>query len=89
MNSAIKDDAATMPRRLRHARERVAEDDQDEGTVFDTNRLIDRKFADRTVQADMKLCPFKVLSGSGDEPMIQVHSMEEEKKFLPEEVPQR
>merc|ERR1712227_1119488 len=55
-------------------------------TVFDAKRLIGRKFADPIVQADMKLWPFKVLSGAGDKPMIQVQFMGEEKKFHPEEV---
>ena len=57
-----------------------------ENTVFDAKRLIGRKFADPIVQADMKLWPFKVLSGAGDKPMIQVQFMGEEKKFHPEEV---
>ena len=55
-------------------------------TAYGAERLIGRKFADTAVQADMKLCPFKVLSGSGDEPMIQVHFMGEEKKLHPQEV---
>merc|ERR1712139_405974 len=33
-----------------------------------------------------KLWPFKVVSGSGDKPMIQVHYQGEDKKFHPEEV---
>jgi len=57
-----------------------------ENTVFDAKRLIGRKFADPIVQADMKLWPFKVISGAGDKPMIQVQFMGEEKKFHPEEV---
>ena len=73
--------AATLKRRIRHARERAAGVDQNKGTVVDTKRLIDRKSADPVVQADMKLWPFKVLSGSGDKTMIQVQSMREERKF--------
>ena len=57
-----------------------------ENTVFDAKRLIGRKFADPIVQADMKLWPFKVKSGTGDKPMISVQSMGEEKTFHPEEV---
>merc|ERR1712106_198897 len=57
-----------------------------ENTVFGAKRLIDRKFADTTVQADIKLWPFKVVSGAGDKPMIVVQSQGEEKKFHPEEV---
>ena len=58
-----------------------------ENTAYGEEPLIDRKSADPVVQADMKLWFFKVLSGSGDKPSIHVHSMREEKKFHPEEVP--
>ena len=57
-----------------------------ENTVFDAKRLIGRKFADPIVQADIKLWPFKVASGTGDKPMIVVNSAGEEKKFHPEEI---
>ena len=57
-----------------------------ENTVFDAKRLIGRKFADPIVQADIKLWPFKVISGPGDKPMIQVNSSGEDKKFHPEEL---
>ena len=57
-----------------------------ENTIFDAKRLIGRKFADPIVQADIKLWPFKVLSGAGDKPMMQVSSQGEEKKFHPEEI---
>merc|ERR1711915_1124639 len=57
-----------------------------ENTVFDAKRLIGRKFADPIVQADIKLWPFKVISGQGDKPMIEVNAQGEEKKFHPEEV---
>merc|ERR1712100_495040 len=57
-----------------------------EHTVFDAKRLIGRKFADPIVQADIKLWPFKVVSGAGDKPMIVVNFMGEEKKFHPEEI---
>ena len=74
VNSAIRGDAATTQgRRLRHARERAAGTDQNKEveTVFDAKRLTERKFADPVVQADMKLRAFKVLSVSGEKPMIQ------------------
>merc|ERR1711978_515370 len=45
-----------------------------------------RKFADPIVQSDIKLWPFKVISGQGDKPMIVVNSQGEEKKFHPEEI---
>merc|ERR1712100_87870 len=57
-----------------------------EHTVFDAKRLIGRKFADPIVQSDIKLWPFKVSSGAGDKPIIQVNFMGEEKKFHPEEI---
>merc|ERR1711865_1019744 len=57
-----------------------------ENTVFDAKRLIGRKFADTIVQADIKLWPFKVVSGTGDKPMIVVNSAGEQKTFHPEEV---
>ena len=49
MNSAIKDDAATLPRLC-----------WDVGFA-----TLARKFADPVVQADMKLWLFNMLSGSG------------------------
>jgi len=57
-----------------------------ENTVFDAKRLIGRKFADPIVQADMKLWPFKLKSGTGDKPMIVVNYQGEEKTFHPEEI---
>jgi L1 cell adhesion molecule like protein len=57
-----------------------------ENSVFDAKRLIGRKFQDPVVQADIKLWPFKVASGSGDKPIIQVNFMGEEKKFHAEEI---
>merc|ERR1711871_1847637 len=57
-----------------------------ENTVFDAKRLIGRKFADTVVQADVKLWPFKVTSGTGDKPMIKVNFMGEEKTFHAEEI---
>jgi len=57
-----------------------------ENTVFDAKRLIGRDINDTTVQADMKLWPFKVVAGSGGKPQIQVNYQGEEKKFHPEEV---
>jgi L1 cell adhesion molecule like protein len=57
-----------------------------ENTVFDAKRLIGRKFTDPIVQNDMKLWPFKVISGPNDKPMIEVQYMGEAKKFHPEEI---
>jgi L1 cell adhesion molecule like protein len=55
-------------------------------TVFDAKRLIGRKFSDKTVQADIKLWPFKVESGAGEKPMIVVKFKGETKKFQAEEI---
>ncbi|KAL4854067.1 Heat shock cognate protein [Chlorella vulgaris] len=55
-------------------------------TVFDAKRLIGRKFSDPTVQHDISHWPFKVVSGPGDKPMIQVSHKGEEKTFAPEEI---
>ena len=37
-------------------------------TVFDTKRLIGRKYTDDSVQHDLKLWPFKVEPGAGGVP---------------------
>ncbi|XP_027353185.1 heat shock 70 kDa protein-like [Abrus precatorius] len=55
-------------------------------TVFDAKRLIGRRFSDKSVQQDMKLWPFKVVSASRDKPMIAVTYKGEEKRFAPEEI---
>jgi len=54
-------------------------------TVFDAKRLIGRQFTDATVQADMKLWPFKVVNNNS-KPMIQVEYMAEQKTFSSEEI---
>ncbi|KAK2666006.1 hypothetical protein Ddye_004580 [Dipteronia dyeriana] len=55
-------------------------------TVFDTKRLIGRRFTDATVQSDIKLWPFKVIPGPGDKPMIVVNYEGKEKQFAAEEI---
>jgi len=55
-------------------------------TVFDAKRLIGRKFSEKVVQDDCKLWPFKVSSGPGEKPIIEVHYMGEDKKFHAEEI---
>jgi len=57
-----------------------------ENTVFDAKRLIGRKFADNTVQKDIKLWPFNVTAGPDDKPIIQVKYKGEMKKFHPEQI---
>ncbi|XP_057756648.1 heat shock cognate 70 kDa protein-like [Arachis stenosperma] len=55
-------------------------------TVFDAKRLIGRKFKDPTIENDLKLWPFKVVSGADDKPMIMVNYKGEEKCLAAEEI---
>jgi len=55
-------------------------------TVFDAKRLIGRKFTDPGVQSDMKHWPFKVVSGVGGTPIIEVEYKGEKKQFKAEEI---
>ncbi|KAL6495661.1 hypothetical protein OROGR_030224 [Orobanche gracilis] len=55
-------------------------------TVLEVNCLIDRRFSDSSVQQDMKLQPFKVVTGAGDKPMIVVKYKGKEKRLSPEEI---
>ena len=48
-------------------------------TVFDAKRLIGRRFDDETVQKDIKLWPFKVVSGKDRKPFIEVQYKGERK----------
>jgi L1 cell adhesion molecule like protein len=55
-------------------------------TVFDAKRLIGRKFADPSIQADIKHWPFQVKSGPADKPLIEVSYKGERKTFSAEEI---
>ncbi|XP_015962873.1 heat shock cognate 70 kDa protein-like [Arachis duranensis] len=55
-------------------------------TVFDAKRLIGRKFKDPTIENDLKLWPFKVVSGDDDKPMIMVNYKGKEKCLAAEEI---
>ncbi|KAM1184417.1 hypothetical protein ACFX15_013364 [Malus domestica] len=56
-------------------------------SIFDTKRLIGRRFSEDSVQSDMKLWPFKVTQGSDDRPMIVVtRNGGEEEQIAPEEI---
>ena len=57
-----------------------------ENTIFDSKRLIGRKFSDPHVQADIKHFSYKVKSGKGEKPMIQVTTKDGEKEFQAEEI---
>ena len=52
----------------------------------DAKRLIGRTFSDASVQSDVKLWPFKVVSGPGDKPMIVLQYKGEEKQFAAKEI---
>jgi heat shock protein 5 len=56
-----------------------------ENTVFDVKRLIGRKYSDKTVQADKKLVPYKIIDKAG-KPFVEVTVNGEQKSFAPEEV---
>jgi len=56
-----------------------------ENTVFDVKRLIGRKFSDKSVQADKKLFPYKIVS-KDDKPYIEVVLEGKARQFAPEEV---
>lgn len=55
-------------------------------TVYDSKRLIGRKFNDPTVQSDIKHWPFKVVEGVDQRPKICVNYQGEEKQFFAEEI---
>jgi len=54
-------------------------------TIFDAKRLIGRKYADSSVQADMKHWPFKIVDYQS-KPKIEVEYKSETKTFTPEEI---
>ncbi|XP_065210360.1 heat shock 70 kDa protein II-like [Planococcus citri] len=54
-------------------------------TIFHAKRLIGRNFDDVTVQADMKLWPFKVVSDE-NKPKIKVEVQGTSKTYFPEEI---
>jgi len=56
-----------------------------ENTVFDVKRLIGRKYADKTVQHDKKLVPYRI-ENKGGKPYIGVTISGDKKQFAPEEV---
>ena len=56
-----------------------------ENTVFDVKRLIGRKFSDKSVQADKKLVPYKIVSNQ-DKPMIEITVQGKASTYAPEEV---
>jgi heat shock protein 1/8 len=57
-----------------------------ENTVYEAKRLIGKKFADPSVQDDMKHFTYKVTSGTDDKPLINVEYKGEQKEFHAEEI---
>lgn len=55
-------------------------------TIYDSKRLIGRKFSDKSVQDDIKMFPFEVVGDKNDKPVIKVEHMGETKEFHPEEI---
>jgi len=56
-------------------------------TVFDSKRLIGRKFEDRVVQDYMKFWPFKVVKDkNSNKPQVLVIYQKKEKRFYAEEI---
>ncbi|KAK3392993.1 hsp70-like protein [Podospora didyma] len=55
-------------------------------TIYDIKRLIGRSFSDKGVQEDIKYMPFKITSGPGDKPVVEVDVNGSMRKFTPEEV---
>jgi L1 cell adhesion molecule like protein len=55
-------------------------------TVYDTKRLIGRKFDDPIVQDDIKLWSFAVSGDANNKPLINVKYKKEDKTFHPEEI---
>ena len=49
-------------------------------TVFDSKRLIGRRFSDKQVQSDIKTYSYNVIN-KNDQPIIQVNYKNEEKEF--------
>ena len=57
-----------------------------ENTIFDSKRLVGKKFSDSTVKSDMKYWAFKVEADQNDKPLIRANYNGEDKKFSPEEI---
>ena len=55
-------------------------------TIYDTKRLIGRKYTDDVVQKDVKLWSFAVSGDKDNKPLINVKYKNEEKTFHPEEI---
>lgn len=56
-----------------------------QNTIFDAKRLIGRLYSDKSVQADKKLMPFKIVPDR-DKPMIEIGCNGKAMRYAPEEV---
>ncbi|KAH0790444.1 cytoplasmic heat shock protein 70 [Histomonas meleagridis] len=57
-----------------------------QNTIYDTKRMIGRKFTDPEFQKDLHIWPFKVIRGDDDHPAIEVNWDNEKKSLYPEEI---
>ncbi|CAL8170391.1 unnamed protein product [Prunus armeniaca] len=55
-------------------------------SIFDTKRLIGRRFNDASIQSDVKDWPFKVVEGPADRPRIVITHNGQDKQFYAEEI---
>ena len=56
-----------------------------ENTIFDSKRLIGRKYSEKQVQENKKFWPFKVINDKNDRPIIEVN-YKGKSTFSPEEI---
>ena len=57
-----------------------------DNTIFDSKRLIGRRFTDDTVQSDLKHMPVKIVSDDNNKPQFEVEAYGARKTFYPEEI---
>jgi L1 cell adhesion molecule like protein len=55
-------------------------------TIYDSKRLIGRKWDDPSVQSDIKNFTFKVVKGENNRPQIEIMDKGETKRFYPEQI---
>jgi molecular chaperone DnaK len=53
-----------------------------ENTIFAVKRLIGRKYADRTIQKDKQVCPYKIMQASNGDAHVEIQG----KAYSPAEV---
>ena len=55
-------------------------------TIYDAKRLIGQKMSEAGMQEDVKKMQFKVKTGAGDKPQIEVNYRGKNQLFAPEEI---